>query len=60
MSEPLKLVLNDRKGRDLSFRVDIDNELEIEMDDADDAYTAWLTVAEGKQLLELLTKWLVK
>lgn len=58
MSEQLKLLLSHRKGRDLLFGVDRDNELEIELDDDNDPYTVWLTVDEGKQLLELLTKWL--
>lgn len=53
---PADLVLSIKDKVD--FDVDHDNELCIEIDHYDGAQRAWLTKAEGQQLLDLLTRWL--
>lgn len=54
LSTDLKLHIRDK----VDFDVDSDNELCVEIDRYDGAQRAWLTKAEGQQLLDLLTRWL--
>jgi hypothetical protein len=57
--ERLCLRMFERKYRDIDFEVDRDNELAITMPDNDEHdIVTYITRDEGKQLLDLLQRWL--